>query len=276
MALADLTTIAAVRAWAGIQPSTSDDPIVAGLVTAASRMVLNYINRALLVKTTFVELYDGNGKSRMLLRNWPVASISSLMVNGVTITASASPSAGSPSGYWLDAADAAPPGQMQALSLYGYVFPLGSQNVGLTYVAGYYVSAEVQPIASGLEKIAMNQPYGPWSSDLGVVYSDTGVALTAVTAAPTAGQYQLVASNPGVYQFATADVGRSVNVSYNYVPQDLYQAATELAGERYSYKSRIGQSSRSLGGQETASYSLKGIPDAVKVMIDQYRNIVPY
>ena len=280
MALADLTTAAAVQTWCGVTPSTSADAQFSGLATAASRVVMNYINRPALNRTTFVELYDGNGKDRMLIRNWPVASISSLMINGITIpqsTGTPGTTNATANGYWLESAEVAPPGQMQSLYLYGYCFQKGIQNIGLSYVAGYFISGEAQAIVSGGETITVDQPFGPWSSDLGVTFAN-GTALTAVSASatPTTGQYQIVAGNPGQYKFAAADDGKGVLISYNYTPQDLFQATTELAGERYSYKARIGQTSRSVGGQETTSFSLKSMPDFVKAVIDQFRNVVPY
>src|ERR1017187_47196 len=247
MRLSDLTTVAAVQAWVGSSPSTSADAQMAGLVTAASRMILNYINRPLLTRTSYVELYDGNGRGSMLLRNWPVTSVNSLILNGITVPASPNApgtSNANPTGYWLEAAQLGTPGQMQSLNVFGYGFPRGRQNVGINYTAGYFISGEAQTVAAGAEKVTVTQPYGPWSSDLGVTYAN-GTAMTLVTAAPAVGQYQVVADNPGVYLFAAADDAAGVLISYNYVPQDLYQAATELAAERYSYKSRIGKVSAS-------------------------------
>ena len=42
------------------------------------------------------------------------------------------------------------------------------------------------------------------------------------------------------------------------MPQDLAQAATELAAERFRAAERIGLRSKSLGGQETIAYDLSG------------------
>lgn len=51
--------------------------------------------------------------------------------------------------------------------------------------------------------------------DQGVVFADTGVALTRVATAPTTGQYSLNTST-GVYTFAAADTGKKVLISYIY------------------------------------------------------------
>ena len=51
-----------------------------------------------------------------------------------------------------------------------------------------------------------------------------------------------------------ADAGAAVSLSYGYVPQDLAQAALELAAERFRAAEHIGVRSKSLGGQETIAF----------------------
>ena len=53
-----------------------------------------------------------------------------------------------------------------------------------------------------------------------------------------------------------ADAGQSVSISYGYVPQDIAQAALELAAERFRAAERIGLTSKSMGGQETIAYDM--------------------
>jgi hypothetical protein len=64
----------------------------------------------------------------------------------------------------------------------------------------------------------------------------------------SSGQYAVV---NGVYSFAPADAGSTVLLTYGYVPADLASCCMDWAAERYAYRSRIGQHSKSLGGQET-------------------------
>lgn len=52
-----------------------------------------------------------------------------------------------------------------------------------------------------------------FDTDLGVVYSATGLPLTKVASAPVAGQYSVAA---GVYTFAAADAGLGVYIDYLY------------------------------------------------------------
>lgn len=53
---------------------------------------------------------------------------------------------------------------------------------------------------------------GTWTQDLGVRNSSS-VPMTRVAAGPTTGQYSVAA---GVYTFATADVGQTVYINYQY------------------------------------------------------------
>lgn len=53
-----------------------------------------------------------------------------------------------------------------------------------------------------------------FDTDLGVIYTATGLPLTKVAAVPIAGQYSVTSA--GVYTFAAADTGLSVAIDYLY------------------------------------------------------------
>lgn len=65
-----------------------------------------------------------------------------------------------------------------------------------------------------------------WLDDLGVVNVTSGVQLTRVASAPTTGQYSVTA---GIYQFATADAGTLVALSYDYTQSMLGKGFTYYA-----------------------------------------------
>jgi hypothetical protein len=73
------------------------------------------------------------------------------------------------------------------------------------------------------------------------------------------------------YEFSQADAGQGVYLNYDFIPADVEQACIEVTAERYKYRSRIGQASQSLGGQETASYVMDALTKAIKQRIDPYR-----
>jgi hypothetical protein len=88
MAAGDLTDLATAKIAAGI-PSSSNvvetDTTLAALITAISAYVPNVIERHILADN-YLELYDGNGKDKMLLRERPVLLVSSISWRGQTVT----------------------------------------------------------------------------------------------------------------------------------------------------------------------------------------------
>ena len=62
-------------------------------------------------------------------------------------------------------------------------------------------------------------------------------ALSPVAPRPAPGNMSVAG---GVYAFSAADAGKAVSISYGYVPQDIAQAALELAAERFRAAEHIG------------------------------------
>jgi hypothetical protein len=276
MAASDLASLAAVKAWLSIT-NTNSYALLTPLITAASRLLYGFMGRSAILPQLWTERYDGNG-GRLYLRQFPVISIAALTINNVAVPASPLPAAGSTataSGFLLDPWDGTPPGRLQAVDVFAYAVPRGRQNVIATYVAGYQVSAEPVTVPATPFTIATStllQPFGLFATDQGVTYAN-GTALTKVAGSPAIGQYAFA---NGTYTFAAADQGAAVLISYGFIPQDLAQACIELVAERFKYKDRIGEKSKSLGGQESVSFDLKNIPDSTKLMIQPYRRVVPF
>ena len=138
MAAIDLTTLAAVKPWLTVT-DTNSDTLLGALITAASRVILNYTGRSTFELTPYTDIYDGNGKNWLLLRQWPVMSVATISYDSAVITSAAS---GVPlaNGYLLE-----PPlagGGNQRLTLFGYAMPRGRSNVQITYSAGYATTPE--------------------------------------------------------------------------------------------------------------------------------------
>lgn len=268
----DLAQLADLKTWLDMQ-SSDDDALLGRLITQVSRAILSHIDRATVLPASFVETHDGDGGSVIVLQQWPVNTITSCSVNGVAIAPAAplAPGQARAPGYVLESAQTAPPGRMQKLTLRGSWFQRGLQNISIAYQAGYQVTGEsaLVPFAAPYEIVA-EAPYGDWTSDVGVVYAN-GIALVAVSGAPSAGQYSVAG---GVYSFAAADVGAAVQLSYGYVPADLGFCCLDWAAELYAYRARIGQHSKSLGGQETLSFIVKDIPDFVATALQPFKRVV--
>lgn len=269
MSAFDLTTVANVKAWLGLPaPPTQSDPTLAGLVTAASRTILAALSRTTIFPGAFSETTDLE-TDRVYLSHWPVTSVQSVILDGLAVPPVPSGAAPPHLGYLLQPGDAAPPGRPQALDIFGRRYYRRRQNLVVGYQAGYAVQGEAAAVpASAPFTVTAYASYGPWASDLGVRYAATGLALTPVTGAPIGGQYSVA---NGVYRFAAADAGAALLINYGYTPQDLTQAATELAAERFRASDRIGLKTKSLGGQETIAYDLSGMSAAVEALITPYK-----
>jgi len=121
----DLTTVANVKSWPGIT-ATTDDALLARLVTAVSAFFASYCGR-IFMSASYSEVRDGTGSAKLILRQYPVTAVASLAVNGSPIPAR--PKVGQP-GYIIS-----PP---RTLALSGYTFPNGDvQNVEVSYTAGF-------------------------------------------------------------------------------------------------------------------------------------------
>jgi hypothetical protein len=139
----------------------------------------------------------------------------------------------------------------------------------VSYQAGYAVEDETWTAPSAAPfLVTAAAPFGAWASDLGVIYASSGMALRPVSGAPSAGQYSVAS---GIYQFSASDAGAALSLSYGFAPQDLVQAATELAAERFRAAEHIGVRSKSLGGQETIAYDLSGVSASVMALLTPYK-----
>jgi hypothetical protein len=275
-----LTSLANLKPWIYPLPAspatypTNDETLLTSLINQISTGIANSLQRPSLVRTTFTEVRDGVGNRRMTLRNWPVVSVSSVIVNGCSIPASA---AFGQSGYSPTTWDGTNAGNPQEIVLCGYELIRGAGNVQIVYQAGYCVQNEAQNVGSSTYQVTPNTPYGGWAQDDGVTYAN-GTPLTPVASAPSIGQYvppSPFKSSPLLYyQFSASDVNAGVLLNYSYIPADLEEACIEWIGERYRYKNRIGQTSTSQSGVETAAFSLK-MPDHIKQMLQPYRKAIP-
>jgi hypothetical protein len=274
MAQYDLCRLADVKNWLGRMDANSD-AVLAALITRTSRQIFSYLQRSSILPRTVTEFRDGPGGTTMTLRYWPVISLASLTIGNCAIPERTN-SCGA--GWALEPWDGTPPGRAQTLALSGHSFGLSvpgvtsSQNVEIVYQAGYQTSSEPQTVANATATVLA--PYGAWASDMGVTYAD-GTPLIAVTGAPAVGQYQLTPSEPGSYTFNSGDNGADVLISYGFIPADLADACIELVSERFKYAQRIGETSHSLGGNETVSFNTTLFTPLITALLQPYRNVLP-
>lgn len=276
----DLTTLARVKSWSTLPNiNTADDQLLSDLISGASDDIIRYLDRKNIYRTTFSDYMDGNGGIKMPLKQWPVISVNSLSIDGVSQTAATPPSFG----YFLDPWDGQPPGGLQYVSIVGSgvryrtngssYFCRGVRNVYVSYVAGYCVTDEEQTIPATPYAITTDQINGKWMQDDGVTYAATGISLTAVNGTPATGQYNAAG---GVYTFAAADTGLDVLISYSYVPKALEEACVQRVGEMYAYRQHVGQKMHTLSGNTTVSFDSDIMTKSILHKLQPFKRMVPY
>lgn len=257
----DLTTLDHVKAW--LAPgsgtlATANDVLLQRLITACSRAVISYISRDIVV-TEYDEWYDSGGVNFLNLRQWPILAIESVQFGAITVTEAAS---GTPplNGFRII--------EESRLMVTPWCFPRGRSTVNVRYTAGYRTLAEPHEVTDDLAPPAADPVSTDlvWLSDLGVTLN--GVSLVPVDGTPASGQYAV--SDSGSYQFADDAVGETVLITYSSVPADLEEAVTEMVGERYKQRDRIGMNSKSLPNGETVSFLVKSMSDYIKQALEPY------
>lgn len=265
-----LTSLDAVKDWLDITTDDSDGQLTR-LIDAASQFVLGFLNRDSFQATTYTQNFKGNGKDTTLLRNWPILSITSVGIGGKAIPMSSPPVNGLPGhGYMVSDLRQAP----QSLDLYGYHYGYGVPSQ-IVYVAGFQTTQTfiVPPVGEGATYATfVPSNMGCWSGDLGVKDGDVELILNT-SGTPADGEYFV--DGWGTYSFNEAQVGQELTVCYNYTPWAVQQAVTELIGEWYRRKDRIGILSKTLGGQETITFSQKDMNDSIRGSLQIYQNVVP-
>ena len=62
---------------------------------------------------------------------------------------------------------------------------------------------------------------------------------------------------------------------YATVPPSIQQACNELVGEAFARRSRIGQVSKTLGGQETVAFAQKDMGEFTRTALAAFVRVVP-
>lgn len=258
-----LTTLAAVKQWLNITTDTSDQLLIQS-IDAASQFILDYLGWDSFQRTAYVQNFRGYGKSDVLLKFWPILSVESVFTHGVAVQPAVVTNGMPGSGYTVSDRRA---GQ-QFIALYGYSFGNGSPGQ-VSYEAGFETTQEMVIPADPFKLTPTNK--GTWSNDLGVIID--GVAGVLVTGTPTTGQYAV--DEWGTYLFAAADVGKTVIIDYSYTPAAVSFAAMEIVGLWFKRRDRIGIQSKTLGGQETITYTNEDMNSGARAMLQPFRNVAP-
>ena len=288
----DLTTVAYLQQYlaqgpnsgGGGNPVTGNPSLQQTLVTAASKTARTTIGRNPMV-APYIETYDGTGTPLLVLRSWPIISVSLVQITGYTgfcfpgfgyqpvfpvqpLTIPASVN-GQP-GYIFDSS------QGTIILVGGYSFTYGTRNILVNYLAGFTETfPENQTITGGT--LTLNNA-ATFVANFGVVYAqgpNAGTALTLITSgSPLQGQYTV--SPLGKYGFNSADEGLLVTVTYQFgqPPYDLQDAVCEIAATEYRRMQHIDQDSQGMA-EATTSFLRLPIPRLAALRLEQYKNKIP-
>lgn len=117
-----LTTLESLKSYLKIELSytNDDEPLLIPLINACSTAIEEYCERKFKEQTYSDEEYDGNGTKYILLRQFPVKTITSVSVDGVL----------------LDASEYKVKKTNGTLIRVNSVWPQGDINISVTYTAG--------------------------------------------------------------------------------------------------------------------------------------------
>ncbi len=123
-----LTQTADVKEYLNITSSTYD-ALFQKLVYGVTEYLQSYLGGRSLKETTFTEYYDGDGNSTLLLRQYPVSSVTSLSYKSGT----------NDSPVW----NLIPTNNYDTVLASGLIknatLPVGTQNIKVVYIAGYKI-----------------------------------------------------------------------------------------------------------------------------------------
>lgn len=153
--MADLTTLDKVKRFLNKdETETTHDAVLQDLITAASAAVETYTARKF-TQDSYTELYDGTGLPHLVLRQAPVASVTSVKLDGQE----------------LPADDYAVYGQTGVLRRKTGYWPEGVQNIEVSYTAGY---ASVPPDVEQAAILLVAAWYKTDISDFSNLLSEAG------------------------------------------------------------------------------------------------------
>jgi hypothetical protein len=293
----DLCTVAEVNDWIGEGSDTIDNDIIQRTITNLSRKATDAVcHRRFLsnVHTITNIRYDGGGRDTLIVRDYPIISVSSLTINGSSIPQSTdyiregftidqageqntlriiSAGTNTMSPYnrwgWGDGNDSVPAQWENGAR--GLAFSRGIQNVGVTYDCGFYDEQDNESFAILSGTTSYTVTYATtFYQDLGV----TGFTLT--TGTPAEGEY---AASNGVYTFNASDAGKTALISYTYgiIPYDLNEAMYVWVAENVSSRQWLGKKAQNIGlsGSTGTSYTRLSIPEQTADVLEHYTRRFP-
>lgn len=269
----DLTTLAAVNLCI-TNNGTTDQHLLQAYISSASQAMMRYASINPFAQS-YTEERDGNGNTAMVMSNGPIISVERVSIypqfgfgcfsvgiapQPINVTEASSPAG---PGFQFDD---------NRVTLVGYSFVRGVNNVQIQYTAGYTeIFPETHTVTAGTVTLDNASAF---IADFGVTYNNL-VPLTKVTSNPAQGQYTVSAT--GVYGFNSLDNATSVIITYRYgqIPYDIIQACNEWVAQTYNRRLHVDQDSKLISGgagNTTVNFSKIAMPREVKSVLDQFKD----
>jgi hypothetical protein len=254
--IAALTSVGRVLAWINPDQGTIVTPqaqrdILQGLIVSVSGLVLSYMNRDTLARAARTENYTGSRTGRIVLRHWPVLSVTSVRSSPATTDMS-------PDMYTLEAQGG---GAQRLLAADGASLHADRGGLSVSYESGY-VRAQRVTVPSGLTVQAESHLL----ADEGVVDADGELVDSSL--------YTL--SDTGLYTFDASLEDAQLTLVFSYVPEDIEQVVVEEVGLAWRSRLRIGEASKALpNGGGTSSYTPRKLADISMQALRNYVRVVP-
>lgn len=160
-----LTSIDAVKEFIG-QTTDADDTRITACLTRASAYIESATGRTFASTIYTNEIYDGTGRDTLLLRNYPVITLSQVLENGAALTIGTSYTSGT---------DIVLEAEIGRLNRLFWVFLAYPKYYSVTYTAGYAtVPEDIQEIAIELTLLMLKE-----KDRAGIIQHNTG-AMTSI------------------------------------------------------------------------------------------------
>ncbi len=252
-----LTTLAAAKQYLGVT-SQGSDPLITRLIPSASSLVQNFCSRIFPITSYSGLLMDGSGSDTLVLPDYPIISVSSLTVDGVSIPAASSMQS---TGYVSD--------DKAIFLASGQRIRRGRRNVQVSFQAGYRQTVQAVIPAGNSPALLVQDPGSP--STIYSITQASGTAMTSTANSPASGQYQFA---PPQINFAAADAGTSISIDMAFIPAAVEQACIEVVGLAVKRRDNLGIRSKTLA-QETISFDMSAINTSAVQALQPYRRVAP-
>ena len=279
----DLTDLATLKAFlVPVNTTTSSDAVLTQFLSGVSDQVHKFVSRNLPV-TAYNEVRNGNNRTSIRTKHWPIVSVSAVQIDGITVQEVASPTGPG----WINddkyiylrngfigGGGYGPSGTFGYNQGYGPGVNYGIKNVSLNYVAGYITPGQLVIANLPTWGAATTTPVGMQ------ILPGNGFVYKCIVTGETGGSSptfptvigQTVNDNGVVWlcQFAYTTPPPGAEL----LPDDIITATLEQVAYHFVQRARVGVTSIGEGPQRVGIMQRDMAPLAQKLLLP-YKQVVP-